>query len=792
MIFAEENAQYLKPWLVRTLEPICDAEPGALADYVLALLKHNGPESDLRKEMEAQLDEFLEKECSSFLDTLFTALRTKSYLPYVSSPSTSQKPIDTGIPIPLDGLLSPSNPSSPHRGRKRSLESDDREGRSMAKGARLASDAQFSRYGNGRGGGSAIDTWTGRERTQTYRDGYTGTGSGKTNGRRPPAYLPPDQKRGICRDYHNTGFCARGEYCKYSHGEDALTPGQLFPMNGMMPVLPMFANGYMNAPAAYDPHEAQMDMRPVSNGRSNMRPPVLPRMQRDDGSRVVHSVHASGELPVIQDLTPNVPPNAVTPNPLPQRPIPPQPLNPSEGSLLHNGSQFVPPAYNGDIEMSGPMDFARPMRQYRPGFEQRNMERGPGIFNSEAPNFRPERRRDKTLVMEKIPEDKLSLEHVNDWFKRFGTVTNVAIDRATSKALITFSSHEEAHAAWKSEDAVFNNRFVKLFWHRPMEGHGQVGTRMLAASAPIVANLATKDNLASPAVPTTPAPRKLALSSEAAALAAKQQKLEQQITEQKTLMESLGTATPTEKKEIMARLRKLGEEMTSTSTSSSTPTTKPKAPVDREKKALERLDKELDLHNAVVEGEDESPEALKAKLELLKAEAASLGISDTPEPTQGYRPYRGRGRGGRGHRGAVRGAPPRQSMKLDNRPKKLHIKGVNTEGLQALQDWYETTGQVESFTTTENGEVVVAFRTRAAAEQGLAKGQNVPTVGPVQVSWYTGAQPKPKMIPTSDAPSLSANVALQSPRPEPEITSTLIEEEEVAATGWGGDGEDGM
>jgi hypothetical protein len=45
----------------------CDAEPGALADYILALLKHNVPESDMRKELSAQLDEFLEKGIVFFL-----------------------------------------------------------------------------------------------------------------------------------------------------------------------------------------------------------------------------------------------------------------------------------------------------------------------------------------------------------------------------------------------------------------------------------------------------------------------------------------------------------------------------------------------------------------------------------------------------------------------------------------------------------------------------------------------------------------------------------------------------
>ena len=79
MVFDPASAPHLKPWLVRTLEPMfvclmclfpyilthsfssCDAEPGALADYILALLRHNVPESEMRTELAAQLDEFLEK-----------------------------------------------------------------------------------------------------------------------------------------------------------------------------------------------------------------------------------------------------------------------------------------------------------------------------------------------------------------------------------------------------------------------------------------------------------------------------------------------------------------------------------------------------------------------------------------------------------------------------------------------------------------------------------------------------------------------------------------------------------
>jgi len=84
-------------------------------------------------------------------------------------------------------------------------------------------------------------------------------------------------------------------------------------------------------------------------------------------------------------------------------------------------------------------------------------------------------RRDKTLVVEKIPDDHLSLGAVSDWFKKFGTVTNVAVDPPTAKALVTFAEHDQAWKAWKSEEAVFGNRFVKVYWHRPLVGRGGRG-----------------------------------------------------------------------------------------------------------------------------------------------------------------------------------------------------------------------------------------------------------------------------------------------------------------------------
>ncbi|OCH96612.1 hypothetical protein OBBRIDRAFT_815871 [Obba rivulosa] len=844
MLLEQENVTHLKPWLIRTLEPICDAEPGALADYILALLNHDAPESELRKELAEQLDEFLEKEGARFLDTLFTSLRTKSYLPYSTTDpalaysSSSAASIDTGIPIPLD-LLTPASPLSPERGRKRGLEHDDAESRPPAKGPRLQGDSQFSRSArNDRG------SWSGRGGRMVihgrgdYMDGAVdesmGMGMNGVMGMNGRGVYRPPERRGICRDYHNNGYCARGAFCKYSHGDDAVVPAQLYPMGGgmplgTMPMMGMMPNGMpfnmgSASGAAYDPRE-RMDMRPMSGGVGgrppNPRAPIIPRQAEASGS----IAQKPGELPVIQDLTP-----------------PAAKENGTSQAGSSDGYTITPtqiPDMSGDVMMNGmngamgaPQDveMGRPLPAVPQGM--RGGHRGPrgggrGTFGGDVHTFRPEKRSDKTLVVEKIPDDKLSLGSVNEWFKRFGTVTNVAVDTMQKKALVSFSNHDEALAAWKSEDAVFGNRFVKVFWHRPMEGHGHLGARMLAASAPIVANIAAKETAPSTPMPAlapsgSPAPstsahsRAPSISLAAAALAAKQRLLEQQIAEQKSLMTLLTTASTQEKKEIMARLRKLGEEMkppapssvqspppasTSTPAPAATPKSRGATPraEDRERLERERLDKELELHHAVTatDGEtEENTEQLKAKLARLKAEAASLGLpeaSDAPQVASPYRPYRGRGRGGRSfYRGAMRGGPPRTSMKLDLRPKKLLVKGVSGDAVQAVRDWYETTGQLESVETLDDNDVIVSFRTRAAAEQGLAKGAHIATVGPVQISWHASRQQGAAITPTAQpsAPESSAATGEKTPfdvRPASPVDADDSTFHEMTASGWGGD-----
>ena len=168
-----------------------------------------------------------------------------------------------------------------------------------------------------------------------------------------------------------------------------------------------------------------------------------------------------------------------------------------------------------------------------------------------------------------------------------------------------------------------------------------MGARMLAASANLVAKVHARDTptppsgqASAPTASAPPTPHKPS-STTASQLAAKQHLLEQQITEQKTLMAKLSSATPEQKKEIMARLRKLNEEMKPSPSAPAPAKDASPAPAKRsqggsprsEDQLRERLDKELELHHATTaaegEGEtevEESTEELKARLEKLKAE----------------------------------------------------------------------------------------------------------------------------------------------------------------------------
>ncbi|KAF1742232.1 hypothetical protein MXB_4811, partial [Myxobolus squamalis] len=74
------SVEVFKNWLTKTLEPLCDADPSALAKYIVALLHKNKTNYALKSICTEQLEVFLSKETEAFIDNMFQTLESRSYM----------------------------------------------------------------------------------------------------------------------------------------------------------------------------------------------------------------------------------------------------------------------------------------------------------------------------------------------------------------------------------------------------------------------------------------------------------------------------------------------------------------------------------------------------------------------------------------------------------------------------------------------------------------------------------------------------------------------------------------
>ncbi|WZH41596.1 uncharacterized protein QYS62_002549 [Fusarium acuminatum] len=81
MLFPEEDAPLLKAWIVKRIENTSDADADVLAEYVIALLKHDGNADAVRKLCEQEIPDFLSEDPKAFLDDVFQTIAYRSYLP---------------------------------------------------------------------------------------------------------------------------------------------------------------------------------------------------------------------------------------------------------------------------------------------------------------------------------------------------------------------------------------------------------------------------------------------------------------------------------------------------------------------------------------------------------------------------------------------------------------------------------------------------------------------------------------------------------------------------------------
>lgn len=72
-----------------------------------------------------------------------------------------------------------------------------------------------------------------------------------------------------------------------------------------------------------------------------------------------------------------------------------------------------------------------------------------------------------TLVVEQIPEDHFNEDNIQGYFSEFGNIVDIKLYAYKRLATVEFDTHSAAYQAYNNPKAVFENRFVKVYWKKP-------------------------------------------------------------------------------------------------------------------------------------------------------------------------------------------------------------------------------------------------------------------------------------------------------------------------------------
>lgn len=277
--------------------------------------------------------------------------------------------------------------------------------------------------------------------------------------------LSPVLKGDRCRDFDEKGYCMRGETCPWDHG---VNPVVLEDIN--------------------NPTLMTIQAAPLRTTEYN---PDAPELWIQGGGGSFNGTNRAG---IVHN---NAPPNAYPRLPGANAPGfrggPPFPF-PNAGAAttpLQRELISVPVVEanaGGDIS-------AMQKRRYEPedtvavaeGPSKRKIPIGSRLG---MPVGRVPVQNNCSLELRKVPRGLNSIAHLNNHFCKFGKIVNIQVsyEGDPEAAIVTFSTHAEANVAYRSTEAVLNNRFIKVFWHAPgagaMEGNHTTssGINSLASS----------------------------------------------------------------------------------------------------------------------------------------------------------------------------------------------------------------------------------------------------------------------------------------------------------------------
>lgn len=555
---------------------------------------------------------------------------------------------------------------------------------------------------------------------------------------------------------------------------------------------PPFGNPFEDS---YNPEQPQFDRTPVWMRLGNGRPPQPhPPPPRGVPRGVFHPTMGLRSRELLA-LTPSPAQLTVQVRGI-SAPPPAVPTMPDRIVIQHPNATKNTPV---------PPQERLPPQQPPPSVPEQGVAQAPSSVNHTPPvksrlGF-PKKFSD-TLELKKIPRDLNNIAKLNEHFQRFGSITNIQVCAFgdPEAALVQFSHHTEAKAAYSCPDAVLGNRFIRVFWHNPdrqqnnKDGNSNQGAAASDSNAESTTTESTakKDPNKAPAepkakptmfqsgkttfskaskavpvnVPAGPAMTKRqqelhkqeAIKKKLEIQKQKQELLNKQIKEQKLLISKLEkkNLSAAEKDLIMKTIKSLSSniEALKKEVELAAMAAKSKESPTQARQIAQKaiLDQELDLITHQNTGEDTTE--LKKKVEELKQEAKSLGLLDPPTRGRGRGVARGRSRGT-----SVRSRPlprttrvwTRDSASLDHRTRQIIVGEITTEQKEDISEHFKEFGIVDSEEYTEDKQALnLTFRTRKEAEIAYNKGKTFK--GRVlKVSW--SRPPVPPASPATAVPT---------------------------------------
>lgn len=123
------------------------------------------------------------------------------------------------------------------------------------------------------------------------------------------------------------------------------------------------------------------------------------------------------------------------------------------------------PAYDPEQAFLAAQPEERPKKKFNAHSQSRN-HRGVqrhADFSQTGPTYDTS---NTTLVVEQIPRSHCSEEQIRAHFSEFGTIVSVQIHEHRHVAIIEFEDRKTANRAYMSPKAIFENRFVKVYWYK--------------------------------------------------------------------------------------------------------------------------------------------------------------------------------------------------------------------------------------------------------------------------------------------------------------------------------------